>query len=74
MLYIIATEKTRKSDEVKSTILLTCIGPKEREVYNTIVFEDNSMKMNFNYILQQFDGYCSPQINVTFLRYNFFFA
>ena len=36
------------------------------------VFDDGSMKMNFHYILQQFDDYCSPQKNVTFLRYKFF--
>ena len=72
MLYITATEKTKKSDEVKSSILLTCIGPRGREVYNTFGFDDDSMKMNFNYILQQFDDYCSPQKNVTFLRYKFF--
>ena len=71
MLYITATEKTKKSNEVKSSILLTCTGPRGREVYNTFVFDDDSMKMNFNYILQQFDDYYSPQKNVTFLRYKF---
>ena len=72
MLYITATEKTKKSDEVKSSILLTCIGPRGREVYNTFAFDDDSMKMNFNNILQQFDDYFSPQKNVSFLRYKFF--
>ena len=67
MLYITAIEKTKKSDEVKSSILLTYIGPRGREVYNMFVFDDDSMKMNFNYILQQFDDYCFTQKNVTFL-------
>ena len=61
MLYITATEKIKKSDEVKCSILLTCIRPRGRKVYNTFVFDDESMKMNFNNILQQFDDYCSPQ-------------
>ena len=61
MLYKTATEKTKKSGEVKSSILLTCIGPRGREVYNTFVFDDDSMKMNFNCILQQFNDYCSRQ-------------
>ena len=65
MLYITATEKTKKSDKVKSSILLTCIGPRGRKVYNTFAFDDNSMKMNFNCILQQFDDFCSPEKNVT---------
>ena len=72
MLYITATEKTKKSDEVKSSMLLTCIGPRGTEVYNTFVFDDDSMKMNFNNILQQFDDYCSLLKNVTFLRHKFF--
>ena len=67
MLYITAIEKTKKSDEVKSSILLTHIEPRGREVYNMFVFDDDSMKMNFNYILQQFDDYCFPLKNGTFL-------
>ena len=50
MLYITATEKTKKSDEVKSSILLSCIGLRGRKVNNTFVFDDDSMKMNFNKI------------------------
>ena len=68
-LYMTATEKPKKSDKVKSSILMTCIGPWGREEYNTFVFDDDSMKMNFSWILQQFDNYCSPQKNVTLLRY-----
>ena len=71
MLYITTTEKTKKPDEVKPSILSTCIGPRRREVSDTFVFDDVSMKMNFNNILQQFDDYCSPKKNVTFLRYTF---
>ena len=55
------TEETKKSDEVKSNILLTCMRPQEGEVHNTIVFDDNSIKMNFNPILQQFGDYCYPE-------------
>ena len=61
MLYITAAEKTKKSDEAKSSVLLACIGPRGREVYDMFVFDDDSMKMNFNYILLQFDDYCSLQ-------------
>ena len=72
MLYITATEKTKKSDKVKSSILLTCIGLRGRKVYNTLAFDDDFMKMNFNCILQQFDDYCSPEKNVTVLRCKLF--
>ena len=42
-LYLTAIEKTKKSDEVKSSILLTCNGPRGKEVYNTFVFDDDPM-------------------------------
>ena len=69
MLYITNTEKTKKSDEVNSNVLLTRIKPRGRKVCNTFVFDDDFMKMNFSYILQQFDDYSSTQKNATFLRY-----
>ena len=59
MLHITATEKTKKLEEVKFSIL----HENEFQFY---------FKMNFNFILQQFDDYCSPQKNDTFLRYKFF--
>ena len=74
MLYITATEKEKKSDEVKSSRLLTCTGPRRREVYYTFLFDDDSMKMNLNYILQKFDDYCSTQNKCDFLPMHFFFS
>ena len=34
MLYITTTEKTKKSDEVNSNVLLTRTGPRKREACN----------------------------------------
>ena len=45
--YLIATEKSDKSDAIKSNILLTCIGKKGREVYNTFTFATDRDKMKF---------------------------
>lgn len=69
-LYITATEKTKKSDEIKSSILLSCIGKKGREVYNTFTIDDEN-KMKFDIILAKFEQFFSPRKNVTFLRYKF---
>ena len=65
----------RKNQEIGRSQMqhtIDLLWTKRREVYNTFVFDDNFMEMNFNCILQQFDDYCSPQKNVTFLRYKFF--
>ena len=59
-LCITAAKKDRKSDPVKSSILLTCIGRKGRKIYNTFTFENDYDDMKFNILIQKFDEYCSP--------------
>ena len=71
-LYITAAEKDKKSDLVKSSILLTCIGKKGQEIYNTFSFDNVDDNMKFNIIIEKFDEYCSPRKNITFQRYKFF--
>ena len=46
-LYLTATERDGKSDKIKSSILLTCIGEKGREIYDTFTFDEegDSMKL-----------------------------
>ena len=39
------------------------MGPRERETYNTHVFDNDTKKMNFISVLQQFDDDYSPQKN-----------
>ena len=70
--YLIATEKNDKSDAIKSSILLTCIGKKGREVYNTFTFATDHDKMKFTKIIEKMDEFCTPCKNITFSRYNFF--
>ena len=70
--YLSATEKDAKSDKIKSSVLLHCIGEKGREIYNCFTFESNDDKMKFSKILEKFDEYCNPRKNLTFLRYKFF--
>ena len=71
-LYMVATESDGKPDKVKSSILLTCIGPQAREIYNTFSFANNEEALNYEIVLQKFEEYCMPRKNVTFLRHKFF--
>ena len=38
--YLTATEKDRNNDKVKTSVLLTCIGQKGREIYETFNFDN----------------------------------
>ena len=71
-LYLVATESDGKSEKVKSSILLTCIGKRAREIYNTFTFGNDEDKMKVKPILEKFTAYCNPRKNTTFLRYQFF--
>ena len=70
-LYLAATESDGKSEKVKSSILLTCIGKRAREIYNTFTFQTEEDKMKVSPIPSKFTAYCNPQKNITFLRYQF---
>ena len=71
-LYLAATESDEKSEKVKSSILLTCIGKRAREIYNSFTFQTEEDKMKVSPILSKFTAYCNPRKNTTFLRYQFF--
>ena len=36
--YLVAAEKNDKSDTIKTSILMSCIGEKGREIYETLQF------------------------------------
>ena len=72
-LYLVATENDKKSEKIKSSILLTCIGKHAREVYNTFTFAEPDDNMKVGPILEKFTEYCNPRKNITFTRYQFFF-
>ena len=71
-LYHTATESDTKSDKSKTSILLTCIGKRGREIHITFTWENASDNLKFNIVIEKFKEYCNPRANVTFLRYKFF--
>ena len=73
-LYMEATEKTKKSDKTKVSILLHIMGEEAIEVYNTFTFpteEDGSTVITLAGVKDKFEGYCTPKKNLTLERYNF---
>ena len=62
-------EKDRKDSKVKSSILLYCIGPQGREIYNTFTFSQEEENFGYNVIVQKFENFCIPRQNITLLRY-----
>ena len=56
-LYLVATEKDKMENKVKSSILLPCIGPQGREIYNMLAFsqkrEQNITLLRYKFLTYQ---------------------
>lgn len=72
-IYLQATEADAKTDVVKSSILLHCIGPQAKEIYDTFQFAEGEA-MRYNTVIAKFDEHFNPRKNLTFNRYNFLTA
>jgi hypothetical protein len=70
--YLTATDSDSKSDKVKTSILLTCIGPKGREINETFTFSQETDKLKLKVVFEKFSAYCNPRKNITILRHQIF--
>ena len=70
--FLVATESVAKSDKVKSSILLTCIGQRGCDIYNTFTFATADDKLTLQPILATFEEYCLPRKNMACLCYKIF--
>ena len=70
--YALATEISKKSEDVQVATLLTVIGEEAREVYSTFTDWTNPGDDNkLGPVLDKFESYCQPRKNVPFERYRF---
>ena len=67
-----ATEYDEEPDNLKSSLLLHCIGERAREVYNTLNFSTTADLMKLEKIMEQFEGYFNPRKNIAYSWFNFF--
>ena len=70
--YLIAIEADGKTEKVRAGILLHCLGPKGREVYNTLEFDSVEDRVKYSKIIERVEAYCIPRKNLTLLRFKFF--
>ena len=56
-----------KALQFKTSILLTCINPKGREVYEIFVFNQEGDKLKLKPVLEKFTEHSYPRRNITLL-------
>ena len=60
-----------KSGKIQTSILMTFIGAKGKEIYSTFTFNSPEDKMNIQPVLSKFNAYCQSRKNLTITRYKF---
>jgi len=67
--YELATDLSGESKEKRTAILLSCIGSEAYDVFQSMVFEDESHRSDIDHVIRAFDDYCIGETNVTYERY-----
>ena len=70
-LYMVASGKDSKSDEVKAATFLHLAGPEALEVFNTLSFDSAGDEKKLDKVIEKFEAYCIPRKNVTWERHVF---
>lgn len=73
-IYLTATEKLGKSDEIKTSVLLQCLGKQGCKIYRNFKFQTEEDSLTYATVLEKFEEYCNPQKNVTLSRFQFLTA
>lgn len=68
-IFLIAMKYDKEEENRKIAILLHCMGEQCLDIYNT--FED-AKKKTYDAVVQSFDNYFIPKINLSVERHNFF--
>ena len=70
-VYMVASGKNAKSDEVKAATFLHLAGPDALEVFNTLSFDNAGDDKKLGKLIEKFEAYCIPRSNVTWERHVF---
>jgi len=70
-IYMTATGKNEKSDEVRIAMLLNIIGDEGVEIFNNFTLEEAERK-KYEVVLKEFDKYLIPRRNEIYERYKFY--
>ena len=62
-IYMVSTEKSKKSEKVKTAILLRYLGPQAIKIFNTFDFANNTEKENLANEMEKFEKFCIPKKN-----------
>ncbi|CAH0563013.1 unnamed protein product [Brassicogethes aeneus] len=70
-IYMKATEKNLKSEEIKTNIFLSIAGEEAIELFNTLDIKEEDRVKETN-VMEAFEAYCNPKKNIVYERFKFY--
>lgn len=70
-IFLLASGNEGKESNIKTALLLSCIGDRALKLYNTFELE-KTCKDDIAKVLKKFDEHFLPEKNITYERYKFF--
>ena len=70
-LYMLATEKSTKEENIQVATLLTLLGPECMNVFRTFTWIEPADKNKLSIVTAKFAEYFTPRVNETYERYKF---
>nr|CAI5844998.1 unnamed protein product [Callosobruchus analis] len=71
-LYLLASGKSNKADDIKIALLLNFLGDEGLMIYNTFEYASDEDRTLLQTVIQKFDEYCDPIKNEVFEHFKFF--
>jgi hypothetical protein len=70
-LFLTAISKDDAADKVKVALLLRTIGPRGKDIYDNFTYAAGKSKDNYKDVVDNFDQFCKPRINLFNIRDRF---
>ena len=72
LTYLVAADIPEAAGKRRVALMLNFLGGEAEKVFDTFVMAEGKSKDNYKDVLEKFDQYCLPCVNLVYERHNFF--
>ena len=72
LTYLVAANIPEEAGRRRVALKLNFLGGEAEKVFDTFVMAEGKSKENYKDVLEKFDQYCLPRVNLVYERHNFF--
>ena len=72
LTYLVAADIPEAAGRRRVALMLNFLGGEAEKVFDTFVMAEGKSKDNYKDVLEMFDRYCLPRVNLVYERHQFF--